>query len=121
MEATAPFGAQEAAVAEPVSIKILDLPVGGHGAQARAARIERRTQELVAALEESFPGQTTVEYFNLREHPGERGCLAGQLLLAGRFPAPVVVVDGEVRIAGNVHVRLIVKAVGRVLLRRPPA
>jgi hypothetical protein len=103
-----------------ICVKVLDLPVGGYGGPARAARIRGQLAELAAALEESYPGRTTLEYHNLREHPAEGECLAGQLLVAGRFPAPIVVVDGELRIAGNVHVRMIVKAVGRALERGEP-
>ena len=63
-----------------VKVKVLDLPgVSGGCACSNptltpeyAAMLQQKVAELKAALEESFPGQTGVEYMDLREHPEEK-------------------------------------------------
>jgi hypothetical protein len=65
-----------------VKVKVLDLPgISGGCACSNpsltpeyAAMLQQKVAELKAALEESFPGQTGVEYVDLRTegvwHPG---------------------------------------------------
>jgi len=107
-----------------VLVKILDLPGGAGGCCAcggkacgpdYAATMKQKVDELKAALEASHPGASSVEYVDLRENAAEKASDAGQLLVGGRYPPPVVVIDGEARFAGSVQVGRIVKAVGAAL------
>ncbi len=106
-----------------VKIKILDLPgVSGGCACSNpsltpeyAAMLQQKIVELKAALEESFPGQTGLEYVDLREHPEEKDSEVGQLLATKKYPSPLVVIDGEPKYAGSIQVKKIVKDVGNIL------
>ena len=106
-----------------VLIRVLDLPgVGGGCACSNpsltpeyAAMLQQKVAELRAALEETYPGKTGVEYLDLREHPAEKESELGQLLATKKYPPPLVVIDGEPKFAGSIQVKKIVKEVGTVL------
>ena len=106
-----------------VLIRVLDLPgVGGGCACSNpsltpeyAAMLHQKVAELRAALEETYPGKTGVEYLDLREHPAEKESELGQLLATKKYPPPLVVIDGEPKFAGSIQVKKIVKEVGTVL------
>ncbi|MBM4273155.1 MAG: DUF1462 family protein [Deltaproteobacteria bacterium] len=108
-----------------VKVRILDLPgVSGGCACSNptltpeyAAMLQQKVAELRAALEESYPGQTGVEYVDLREHPAEKDSEVGQLLATKKYPPPLVVIDGEAKFAGSIQVKKIVKEVGTILVR----
>ena len=95
-----------------VAVRILDLPgVGGGCACSNptlspeyAAMLQQKVVELKAALEESYPGQTGVEYVNLKENQAERESEIGQLLATRKYPGPLVVIDGEPKFAGSIQV-----------------
>jgi disulfide oxidoreductase YuzD len=106
-----------------VEVKVLDLPgVSGGCACSNptltpeyAAMLQQKVAELKAALEESFPGKTGVEYVDLRENQAERESDPGQLLATKKYPPPLVVIDGESKFAGSIQVKKIVKEVGNIL------
>jgi disulfide oxidoreductase YuzD len=110
-------------MARRVLVKILDLPgssaccaCGGTASgEERAAVMRQKMEELKSALEADFPGQASVEYIDLRQNPAEKETSPGQLLVTGRYPAPIIVIDGQARFAGSVLVKKIVKAVARAL------
>ena len=77
--------------------------------------LQQKVAELKAALEESFPGQTRVEYVDLREHAAEKESELGQLLSTKKYPPPLVVINGEPKFAGSIQVKKIVKEVGNLL------
>jgi disulfide oxidoreductase YuzD len=96
-----------------VKVKVLDLPgISGGCACSNpsltpeyAAMLQQKVAELKAALEESFPGQTGVEYVDLREHPAEKESELGQLLSNKKYPPPLVAIDGEPKFAGSIQVK----------------
>ncbi len=115
---------EKAKMGKTVSVKVLDLPGGGGGGCAcsckgggadRSALVSQKMEELRAALEAAYSGRYSLAYVNLREDPAEKESSAGQLLVTGRFPAPIIVVEGEARFAGSIQVSKIVKAVGKAL------
>jgi hypothetical protein len=101
-------------VAATVAVKILDLPPAPAPDEA-SKTFERTAAEVREALERAHPGRTSVEYINLHLDPAEKESSAGQLLVTGRFPRPVVVIDGQARFAGHLQAATVVKAVGRLL------
>jgi disulfide oxidoreductase YuzD len=106
-----------------VKVKILDLPGASGGCACSnptltpeyAAMLQQKVAELRDALEESYPGKTGVEYVDLRENQAEKESEAGQLLATKKYPPPLVVIDGEPRLAGSIQVKKIVKEVGTIL------
>ena len=106
-----------------VAVRIFDLPgVGGGCACSNptlspeyAAMLQQKVVELKAALEESYPGQTRVDYVNLKENQAERESEIGQLLVTRKYPGPLVVIGGEPKFAGSIQVKKIVKEVGAKL------
>jgi hypothetical protein len=52
---------------------------------------------------------------DLRLQPAEKSSEAGRLLVAGQYPSPLVVIDGEPRFAGSIQINRIVKEVGKIL------
>ena len=106
-----------------VKVKVLDLPgISGGCACSNpsltpeyAAMLQQKVAELKAALEESFPGQTGVEYVDLREYSAEKESELGQLLATKKYPPPLVVIDGAPKFAGSIQVKKIVKEVGAIL------
>jgi disulfide oxidoreductase YuzD len=106
-----------------VEVRILDLPgVGGGCACSNpaltpeyAAMLQQKVAELDAALKESYPGQTRVEYVDLRENAAEKESELGQLLASKQYPPPLVVIDGAPKFAGSIQVKKIVKEVGAIL------
>jgi len=106
-----------------VIIKVLDLPgVSGGCACSNptltpeyAALLQQKIAELRAALEEAYPGRTSVAYVDLREHPEEKEGELGQLLATKQYPSPLVVINGEPKYAGSIQVKKIVKDVGSIL------
>jgi len=102
-----------------IEVQVLDAPglkggcgCGGAPPQAgKPATIQEKCEELRAALEDSFPGRTRVEYRNLFEHPEEKETQAGQALVNRMFPSPIVVVAGQPKFAGSIQVKRIIGAV----------
>ena len=109
-------------VAKKVSVKVLDLPgsggcctCGGAASGEYLKLVGQKMDELDAALKAAYPDQYSLEYVNLRQNPAELGSTAGQLIASGRYPSPVIVIDGEARFAGSILVNKILKAVGKAL------
>jgi len=108
-----------------VLVRILELPGVSGGCSCgslpcspeMAALLERKVDELRAALEEAYPGRTKVEYVNLKDNPTERESDIGQLLVTRQYPGPLVVIDGEPRFAGFIQVKRIVKEVGKMIVK----
>ena len=106
-----------------VLVKILELPgvSGGCSCGSKpctpegAATFQQKVAELRAALEESYPGRTMVEYVNLKENPAEQESEIGQLLVTKKYPGPLVVINGEPKFAGSIQVKKIVKEVEVIL------
>lgn len=106
-----------------VAVRVLDLPGSGRacacgaptGGPEYAAAIQQKLAELQAALEESYPGKTKVEYIDLRENQAEKESEAGQLLVSKKYPSPLVIIGSEPRFAGSILVKRIVKEVGDLL------
>ncbi|MCK9377931.1 MAG: DUF1462 family protein [Syntrophobacterales bacterium] len=107
---------------EVITVKVLDLPgVSGGCACSNptltpeyAAMLQQKVSELRAALDESYPGKTRVDYVDLREHPAEKESELGQLLVSKKYPSPLVVINGEPKFAGSIQVKKIVKEVGNL-------
>lgn len=108
---------------EIIAVRILELPgvAGGCACGSMpctpeaAAMFQQKVAELRAALEESYPGRTMVEHVNLKENQAERESEIGQLLASGKYPGPLVVIDGIPRFAGAIQVQQILKEVGGLL------
>jgi len=108
---------------DSVTVRILELPGVSGGCSCgpnpcspeMAAIFQQKVAELWAALEESFPRRTRVEYVNLKENQAERESEIGQLLVTKKYPGPLVVIDGEPKFAGSIQVKKIVKEVGAIL------
>lgn len=106
-----------------IAVRILELPGVSGGCACgsmpctpeAAAMFQQKVAELRAALEESYPGRTRVEHVNLKENQAERESEIGQLLATGKYPGPLVVIDGTPRFAGSIQVKKIVKEVGAIL------
>lgn len=106
-----------------VTVKILELPGVAGGCSCgsvacspeMAAMLQQKVAELQSALEESYPGQTRVEYVNLKENQAERESEIGQLLVTKKYPGPLVVIHGEPKFAGSIQIKKIVKEVGAIL------
>jgi hypothetical protein len=93
-----------------VTVKIYELPgvVGGCSCGSMgcspemAAILQQKIAELRSTLEEAYPGRIKVEYVNLKENPAERESEIGQLLVTGKYPGPLVVINGEPKFAGSI-------------------
>ena len=77
--------------------------------------ILEKSNELKEALEAAYPGQTRLEYVDLLITPEEKLSDAGRLLITGKHPSPLIVIDGEPRFAGGIQINRIVKEVGNIL------
>jgi len=104
-----------------VIVKVLDFVKSGGCCVSCAASPEyvtllrQKLEELEKQLETNYPGKTRVEYIDLNQMPEKKGSEAAQLLVTGRYPAPLLVIDGEPKFAGYIDVRKIVKEVGIIL------
>lgn len=106
-----------------VAVKILDLPgTGGTCACSStprgpeyAAALLQKCSELKDALEAQFPGKTSTQFIDLTKSEEEKQTEPGQLLVNRKYPAPLVVIDGEARFAGSIQVERILKEVGKIL------
>ncbi|TSA08346.1 MAG: DUF1462 family protein [Deltaproteobacteria bacterium] len=107
-----------------VTVRILDLPgSGGCGCSCGSLSsrpeytflIGQKIEELKAALEAKYPGQTSVNYVNLREFPQEMESPAGRLLAGGEYPTPLVVINDEAKFAGSIVVKKIIQEVENIL------
>lgn len=106
-----------------VTVRILDLPGAGGGCACSdlslspeyAAMLQQKMAELKAALEESYPGKTGVEYLDLRHAPAEKESETGQLLVTKQYPTPLVVIEGQPKFAGSIQIKKIVAEVGTIL------
>jgi disulfide oxidoreductase YuzD len=108
---------------DTVSIRIVNLPGSGRGCACGniaaspqfAAVMNQIVKELRGILEVSYPGQTKVEYVDLRESPADLESELGQLLVSKKYPPPLVVINGEPKFAGSVNTNKIVKEVRKIL------
>lgn len=106
-----------------VAVKILDLPGTGGGCSCGStlrgpeyiAMLAQKCEELKKALESSFPGKTSTHLIDLAISSEEKETEPGQLLVNGKYPPPLVVIDREPRFAGSIQVNRIVKEVGKIL------
>lgn len=106
-----------------VTVKILDLPGAGGGCACSStprgpeytAALQQKCTELKEALEAGFPGKTSTELIDLTLSQKEKETEPGQLLVNKKYPAPLVVIDGEARFAGSIQVNKIVKEVEKIL------
>jgi len=106
-----------------VTVRILDLPGAGGGCACSdlslipeyAAMLQQKVTELKAALDESYPGKTGVEYLDLRHDPAEKESETGQLLVTKQYPTPLVVIEGQPKFAGSIQIKKIVAEVGTIL------
>lgn len=104
-----------------VVVKVLDLVTGGGCCVSCSASpeyinmLQQKLGELETALETNYPGKTKLEYIDLNQAPEKKGSEAAQLLVTGKYPAPLLVIDGEPKFAGYIDVRKIIKEVGTIL------
>jgi len=106
-----------------VVVKILDLPGAGGGCACSglsltpeyAAMLQQKVAELRAALAESFPGRTRLEYTDLRQDAAAKNSELGQLLVTKQYPTPLVVVAGQPKFAGSILIQKILKEVGHIV------
>ncbi len=106
-----------------VKVRILDHPglntgcacCGPSSCGDEYFSVKNKSTELEKALEAAFPGRTALEYVDLILVPEEQVSDAGRLLIGGRYPSPLVVIDGEARYAGSIQVNRIVNEVGKIL------
>ncbi len=106
-----------------VAVKILDLPETGGGCSCGStlrgpeymAMLAQKCDELREALESNFPGKTSTALIDLTISSEEKETEPGQLLVNGKYPPPLVVIDSEPRFAGSIQVNRIVKEVGKIL------
>lgn len=106
-----------------VEVRILELPGVSGGCSCgtvacspeMAAMFQQKVDELRTALEEAYPGKTSVDCVNLKENQAELESEIGQLLATKKYPGPLVVIDGEPKFAGSIQVKKIVKEVGNIL------
>ena len=76
---------------------------------------QQKVDELRAALEESLSRQDQGGIRESQGTPAEKESEIGQLLVTKKYPAPLVVIDGEPKFAGSIQVKKIVKEVGDLL------
>ncbi len=106
-----------------VKVRILDYPglntgcacCGPSSCGDEYFSVKNKSTELKETLEAAFPGKARVEYVDLLLSPEERMSDNGQLLAGGKYPSPLVVIDGEARYAGSIQVNRIVNEVGKIL------
>ncbi len=79
------------------------------------SRLQEKLEELGRELETSYPGRTKLEYIDLNQSPEKKGSEVAQLLVTGKYPAPLLVIDGEPKFAGYIDVRKIIEEVGIIL------
>jgi hypothetical protein len=107
-----------------VAVEILNIMGGGSGCATCGGptanpeyvkMLRQKIEELKAELEAAYPGRTRVEYIDLDESPGEKESESGRLLVAGKYPAPLVVINGQPKYAGYIVVSKIVEEVGNIV------
>jgi len=106
-----------------VKVRILDYPGLNTGCTCCGPgtcgpeyfSVKNKSTELKDAIEAAFPGKASVEYVDLLLSPEEKVSDNGQLLAGGKYPSPLVVIDGEARYAGSIQVNRIVNEVGKIL------
>jgi hypothetical protein len=106
-----------------VAVKIIDFERCGGGCACISTprgpgyiqELEQKCGEVRIALEADFPGKTSVHFVDLARTPEEKQTESGKLLADGRFPAPLVVIDGQARFAGSIQVNRIRKEVEKIL------
>ncbi|MGC8658588.1 MAG: hypothetical protein ACP5U1_05890 [Desulfomonilaceae bacterium] len=77
--------------------------------------LTQKIKELEEALDVSYPGKTKVELVDVKESEEERKSEAGQLLVTGQYPPPLVLINGEPKFAGYIAVDKIVKEVQKTI------
>lgn len=106
-----------------LSIKILNLPGGSTGCACGnvgaspefVALLNQKIEELRGALEENYPGMTSVAYVDLNQSPTDKESEIGRLLVNKEYPPPLIVINGEAKFAGSINTNKIVKEVGKIL------
>ncbi len=104
-----------------VKIRIFDLPTIRLGCNpitcgSGYASVQIMANELKSTLKKLYPGRTSIEYVNLLWVPQEKESKFGQLLVTNRLPSPIVVIEEEVKYAGSIHIEVIAREVGRMLI-----
>ncbi|MGO8879797.1 MAG: hypothetical protein ACLPVO_15775 [Desulfomonilaceae bacterium] len=77
--------------------------------------LTQKIKELKDALDASYPGNTKVELVDLKESEEEKQTEAGQLLVTGQYPPPLVLINGEPKFAGYIAVDKIVNEVQKTI------
>jgi disulfide oxidoreductase YuzD len=104
-----------------VVVKVFDLVTGGGCCVSCAASpdyvnmLQQKLGELETELETNYPGRTKLEYIDLNQAPEKKGSEAAQLVVTGKYPAPLLVIDDEPKFAGYIDVKKIIKEVGIIL------
>lgn len=106
-----------------VKVEIYDYPSSGGGcgcgcgggASMTTAAIKKQVGELQQQLEEKFAGQAEAVYIDLRVVPRDQVPSELRALTNGPYPAPLVVVDGTPRYAGDIPSEEIINEVANIL------
>lgn len=106
-----------------VKVEIYDYQSSGGGCSCGCgcgpvmtpATIKKQVDELQRQLEEKFAGQAEALYIDLRTVPREQIPSELRALTNGAYPAPLVVVDGTPRYAGDIPFDEIIKEVEGLL------
>lgn len=106
-----------------VKVEVYDYPSSGGGcscgcgggAAMTPAAIQQHTRELQEQLEQKFSDRAEAVYVNLRGVPQDQVPADLRVLFNGTYPAPLVVVDGTPRYAGDIPVEEILKEVEKLL------
>jgi hypothetical protein len=107
-----------------VAVKVLYLPGKGGGCACMSTGLSttqaiqellQKCNELKDAMAAANPGKTSLEVVDLKLTPEEKASEAAVLLVTGQYPSPLIVIDGEPRFAGSIHINRIVKEVDKIL------
>ncbi len=106
-----------------VKVRVLDYPGLNSGCSCCGPStcgpeyfsIREKSNELKESLEAAYPGQVSLEYVDLLITPEEKLSDAGRLLITGKYPSPLIVIDGDPRFAGSIQINRIVNEVGKIL------
>ena len=106
-----------------ITIKILSMGAksGGCATCGGGANPElmnlftQKIKELEGTLNASYPGKTKVELIDLKESEEEQKSEAGQLLVTGQYPPPLILINGEPKFAGYIAVDKIVNEVQKTM------
>ncbi|MCL5126682.1 MAG: hypothetical protein M1511_19750 [Deltaproteobacteria bacterium] len=77
--------------------------------------LTQKIKELEEALNTSYPGKTKIELVDVKESEEEQKSEAGQLLVTGQYPPPLVLINGDPKFAGYIAVDKIVNEVQKTI------